>query len=1207
MYWIKAAGIVKHLLTLCFDEGVLFAGKTLFQKQREKRFRKKIEKWCEECFARYDGTILTSGSFIGVLENYNIISSVFNYTGETHAHLSDDKYIEKEINFIENCVGEQIQPLDRSILKDFLKKMLGFFRQYREKFLTENSKQIIQANNRNAEKIVDKIDDARNDILYKLENVQGPISTKDALDVFASLRNEYQQGNFSLLESIFPLFEGRNQDLEIWLSLILKMAFLEGDKYDKGFSVNDIKSIEIRNDAIRRVIAFKYFRNEIINASEFNAEGELHELVTKLSQDDSWLIDVTKTRDKGVDCYGIKFCEDFPDEKSLLTELQVISLSKRNYLGTYTIIEELLKKESNYLLLLLKYEKKYKENIASCDSEASFKAICQSFIDEIWDKRTIYSLMAADIQKMYWTIVLRSWTVLDSSKVVSIINQIPREVQTLIQDQIIVARIDAELISENEIRTYWDNKHDSRVLNYYFTAIGSEHATSIVESWGKESLENVDVFITYIELLRQDGKIDKASFLVREFEEKYSSYAEYWVEKVFSLDESDDVEKLEGLWLDGKLMYLSVLTEISIAHIMYEKQKFSTCIQIVEALEIKKIINPDLKRIKAYSMLRNGKVVEGVYLLNSLVRDYPEDQSLMANIMRFSISLHREVSDEVIQAAIDIGTSDMLMLVGGIYEHRKEYTYAEKCYIKAFLSCTNNQSKIYGVYWFFLIRHGKETSKCDVLEEKVYIKAHSLADNQNYTIAILPSDLIDDSYCLKNTLFVSVDIAIKNGWYGKKNNENILVEGKEYIITEVGHISRLFIQLCLDKMIQSGSVKVFSMPANSTPEQLRKGMISFLRQNTPKQLATGNVLNDYRNLKEIPVMLHSIAMAISMKNTQFLHNAFRDKTLLVREEIHYDNFHELIEEGDGLVLSFSSVVLLFDLGISIEDLKKINVYIPSSLVKLLEEEKNEIIIENKGDNTGRIGFSDEQLQVFKETDESRREIMKYAVTLFEFAKEIPQIENQKDLEVEHIDNGMLLEVFGIVDLDAISICKNNNYKLVTFEPLLSSLYLMVCKKNFALSILDLLNVMESDDIKLLSVMQKMLEFRLMNVIDVKSLERIFASTNEEISGRWNSYLETILSVDDDYKLWLRQHIPNISKLYFESRKEEEDFSINERERDFACTLMALLEREVHYQTDTIRDENGNLVLRTYMRVFDKKEQKYIEGLDQIIDGIITLQ
>ena len=33
---------------------------------------------------------------------------------------------------------------------------------------------------------------------------------------------------------------------------------------------------------------------------------------------------------------------------------------------------------------------------------------------------------------------------------------------------------------------------------------------------------------------------------------------------------------------------------------------------------------------------------------------------------------------------------------------------------------------------------------------------------------------------------------------------------------------------------------------------------------------------------------------------------------------------------------------------------------------------------------------------------------------------------------------------------------------------------------------------------------------------------------------------------------------------------------------------------------------GNLVIRTYMRVFDKKEQKYIEGLDQIIDSVFQI-
>ena len=40
--------------------------------------------------------------------------------------------------------------------------------------------------------------------------------------------------------------------------------------------------------------------------------------------------------------------------------------------------------------------------------------------------------------------------------------------------------------------------------------------------------------------------------------------------------------------------------------------------------------------------------------------------------------------------------------------------------------------------------------------------------------------------------------------------------------------------------------------------------------------------------------------------------------------------------------------------------------------------------------------------------------------------------------------------------------------------------------------------------------------------------------------------------------------------------------------------------------DTLHDEKGNLVIRTYMRVFDKKEQKYIEGLDQIIDSVFQI-
>ena len=194
------------------------------------------------------------------------------------------------------------------------------------------------------------------------------------------------------------------------------------------------------------------------------------------------------------------------------------------------------------------------------------------------------------------------------------------------------------------------------------------------------------------------------------------------------------------------------------------------------------------------------------------------------------------------------------------------------------------------------------------------------------------------------------------------------------------------------------------------------------------------------------------------------------------------------------------------------------------------------------------------------------------------------------------------KLLGTPDLDAISICKTENYALISFEIFLVELNLLAGNKS--ITPLAYINSIEKDDSGLIGYLNKMVQFHMMNILNKDIYERIAKSTASGITEEWNQYIGMIDQQDSNYKNWIKEHFALVGQKYQQNRGEDQ--TINDIEKIFTVELYKLLEREVHYSMDTLHDEKGNLVIRTYMRVFDKKEQKYIEGLDQIIDSVFQI-
>ena len=468
-------------------------------------------------------------------------------------------------------------------------------------------------------------------------------------------------------------------------------------------------------------------------------------------------------------------------------------------------------------------------------------------------------------------------------------------------------------------------------------------------------------------------------------------------------------------------------------------------------------------------------------------------------------------------------------------------------------------------------------------------------------MGILSKEYLESELNLDDLFIVPTDNAIKRGWIGKKVGAVIEYESIQYNIAQIKTMDARFSEYCLGKMIDYDNVKVLSVPQDSEPEKMREYFVNFLKENSFGNNKIQDLIKDYKDLSKVPLSLFSLSQSLRPNYIVLVYEFLKDPSLLIREWIDYDNDVACINE-EGYILSFSSLILLFLLDVPVEMLIDNNVYLPKSTVLELRDEKDKVISENKRDGGGTVAVVDDQLQFFVNSDDSKQELMKYVTELLEYAEKIPTVDNKKDFSLNNIPESQLRLLLGTPDLDAISICKTENYALISFEIFLVELNLLAGNKS--ITPLAYINSIEKDDSGLIGYLNKMVQFHMMNILNKDIYERIAKSTASGITEEWNQYIGMIDQQDSNYKNWIKEHFALVGQKYQQNRGEDQ--TINDIEKIFTVELYKLLEREVHYSMDTLHDEKGNLVIRTYMRVFDKKEQKYIEGLDQIIDSVFQI-
>uniref|UniRef100_UPI003AF05337 hypothetical protein n=1 Tax=Holdemanella sp. TaxID=1971762 RepID=UPI003AF05337 len=331
----------------------------------------------------------------------------------------------------------------------------------------------------------------------------------------------------------------------------------------------------------------------------------------------------------------------------------------------------------------------------------------------------------------------------NNNRVNDIVSNIPEVIKEELAESIFLARFEnGEDISNKEVIDIWNKTKKPRIMIPYFAKTSADNAKQLISEIS-DIMQNPELVIVYIETYLKEDRYDEAKLLIRQYEALCNGYAEFLVDKIQVFHDEEDVKVLVEKWNNRQLSYIANQTDIAIAHLLFDWEKYEMCLNVLQALELKGFVNHKLKKLRAFSLINTDRTVEGLSILNELIPECREDKAVVGNILNCSLGLQREISEEVLLAAEEINTPEINLYLAVAYERRGDIASAKKTYWKSLLFNKNAKSKVYGTYWFFSTNHIKGNGEVEISDENTCIIADEVDGNRRVSLGILSKEYLE--------------------------------------------------------------------------------------------------------------------------------------------------------------------------------------------------------------------------------------------------------------------------------------------------------------------------------------------------------------------------------------------------------------------------------------------------------------------------------
>lgn len=667
------------------------------------------------------------------------------------------------------------------------------------------------------------------------------------------------------------------------------------------------------------------------------------------------------------------------------------------------------------------------------------------------------------------------------------------------------------------------------------------------------------------------------------YQDNYGNYLEYLLEMFQESKEKSILDTIAMKRKDGSLLYLNNQAEEILVEIFIQNDMYDDAMEIIRKYEILKKMSPRKLRMKAAILLAKENVLEALNTFLDIFEIYRDDPYVINNILSISLQNKRVVPENIMFYAQKSNNVDTLTLVAMVYERESEFELSRKFLTMALLRGGKKNIDAFGKYWGLSISQDDNTIveiKNADKDTAVFLKERDTECTMIYCIyrdKVLP----EEPYEWESAIHIYKEYAIKLGLFRKKVGDCIEIGQNKYEITEIMPIECFLVRKCMTKMIECGLAKSFCMDQNLDNTQNK--FIEWIQENIKSQKEF-DWLEYYKDFRQMPITLYSLYKCTKLTYEQFVLAMLKEKSVVIRNMLNED----CENENRGYVLSFSSMIILYKLGVSTKTLNENGVVIPASILQFSKDEAKTIVDANARDMVASMGVYEGKLFVNETPDEEKQYWMEESVKIKDYAEKLTSLDNYEEVNCEEFGNHDLKDLFGICDYDAMAISKKQKKDIIVGE---AALIIISQVKNIGIYTVDILNFLINikEPVKnIIRYMKQMLELRLMVIISKKAVDYISEyyltaeeKEQEEILIDWDEFLASVELVGKEYKSIFTQISTDIMKSKF---SESETYE-SEVWKIFARYVF-------HYNGFFFRygfNENGEFEIRTYKRVENEEE------------------
>lgn len=1143
----EIAKMIESLVSGLMSEILSHTKDSLWRKIKLYRFKKNLSNWIRQFINSHDGSVLTSGDFERFLIYQKPLDKIVDaIVGENPLHTSD-ALIKELVDLFKKSQSKRnnISCVDEMIIKDLFhgiyQRIDLFYRNQlsdSEKYMIAQVKKaqgaIIASQEKNGTEI-------RHDILKIQELLQEgqQIKHEDIRWIYEEVGKLLIEGKAEAVNLLLPLLNANTSDLAYAVPYLLGLMS-DYDVKAKSFPEIQtcIKDDGIYSDIVRKTIYYSLLTGQtqyLDHVSQRNADLKSIAENLVIKNYDAFYKEVIQDSN-GLKTINVEVLNNYPNERWLVLRICAIVSLNKPVKNASSAIVELLGSDQSITDMILYFERKSLEIQSTNydDTEAAEK-----LYQEIVDVLVQVNRLPEAIQNKYYTALLRTSVLISSEKSKEAVGYVPTKLQNnkeiemlCMQVSIIAGEANEEGIVSICVKNdqYW-------LFNNYLIQFEKtpERMKEIIENHRFIISKDVSVFLIYVQTIAITEGKRKAKELLESYEESFSGYLEYWVEKVRISSQEESQRIIEYVCGKKDLYSCSPLSRVIFIRMLYDFEYYEEALREIEHERVYSSMVGDLIYIRSMILLKTKREIEAWDSFRTLFASGRRDSEIIFYLLVLANRNKRDVDDSVLQAAADSSNPKVLLCLSNYYELHQNCELAETILLRSMFYSDEDLDEVFGNYLRLHTTLGSGKSpKLEISDINSAVHLESLDGLKKKVFCIHKSNVLPkEPFEWGDATHIYKDTAIQRGLYRKKSGDIIVVADESFRIAEILTLDCYLFRFSMQKTVDAGKAKCIYMPVDDGKtgiEELKKELL----RNIEEPDSEPQWLTMYKDLSEFPVTIFFAEQFVRVNYVHLTLGLLRDNDIIMRELLQKN-----VPANSRYILSFTSIIALHEMGFNVDECSA-NLVISSSSLNEIEIKAEQMIAENSREHVASMGVQDGQLFFAESSEEAKQAIMQSAVSIKAFARKFDIAENDKDLQMTDDPQFDCKDFLGICDYDTIAIAKEHNLTLVAFEAAISAFSGFSGIEVNTIGIADFLAMTCNNPNRLVEYVQKMLELRFMFPFTSEMLEKLITlyvdlpeQEQQELALKWECALK-VAECDEKYKAIIAEHARSIFVQTYES-------------------------------------------------------------------------